>query len=449
MVIYDLLIANGDVVTPEGCRRLDVAVTNGRIAALAPSPSGFCAREIVDAAGLLVLPGGIDPHVHFEDPGMTDWEDWTHGSMAAAAGGITTVADMPVDNLPPTTDVPTFQLKKQAALKRSLVDFVLWGGLTTGADCPGMLTEGAVGLKAFLAECGGPYFPVADRGTLYEGLKTAACYGKPVTVHCEDQELVNHYTQLCCAGRGPGGEVWSASRPVICELAAINQVLFLARKTGARVNVAHISCREAADLIREEKNAGALATAETCAHYLYFDGSDVERRGTLLKCSPPIRPSEKEALWKCIMDGRIDMVASDHSPTSPELRRLYAEDMLRGSGGISGVQFTLNVLYSQGVMLRGLSLVRLTEVFSANAARMLGIYGRKGAVQEGFDADLVLFDPREEWTVSRENYWAKVPCSPYLGETFTGRVKATYVRGRQVYGLKGEPIFGEPLPQML
>ena len=432
---YDLIIKNGQVVTPQGCSQLDIAVSGGRIAALAPFPSGLQGQETVDARGLLVFPGGVDPHVHLEDPGMTDWEDWTHGTLAAAAGGITTVVDMPVDNLPPVTDGQTLRFKKQAALERSLVDFALWGGLTPGASLREMLGSGAIGLKAFLSECGGPYFPVADNGTLYEGLKTAAAYSRPVTIHCEDEEMVGYYTALCCQEPTFDNGAWSRSRPVMAELLAVNKVLFLASRTGARVNIAHISSAEVADLIGEGKSRGIAVTAETCGHYLYFDGSDVERRGTALKCSPPIRPEEKDALWECVKDGRIDTVASDHSPTTLQLRQLHADDMLRGSGGISGIQFTLNVLYSEGVVRRGLSLTRLAEVFSANAARMLGIYGRKGAIAEGFDADLVLFDPGVEWTVKKEDYLAKVKVSPYIGETFQGRVRATYVRGIPAYWL--------------
>ena len=446
---YELIITNGTVVTPQGERKLDIAVSGGKIAAMAQTPAGFEGKETVDARGLLVLPGGVDAHVHFEDPGMTDWEDWEHGSLAAAAGGITTVADMPVDNIPPTTDAQSLLLKKAAALERSNVDFALWGGLTAGAKPEEMLDGGAAGLKAFLAECGGPYFPVADSGTLYEGMKAAASRGKPVTVHCEDAEAVDYYTRQCLEAPPFDNGSWSRSRPVLAELLAVNKVMFLAGLTGARVNVAHISSPEVADLIAQGRAGGIDVTAETCAHYLYFDGGDVLRRGTALKCSPPIRPDEKTALWECVKDGRISTVASDHSPTSMELRELYADDMYRGSGGISGVQFTLNVLYSEGVKKHGLSLERLTEVFSSNAARALGLYGRKGAVAEGFDADLVLFDPAAVWTVDRADYLAKVKYSPYIGETFTGRVRATYVRGQRVYCQGEQPRTRTHFAQML
>ena len=433
--MYDLVVKDGTLVTPEGARDLDLAVQDGKIAGIGPRGT-LKGRKEVSAQGLLVFPGGIDTHVHFDEPGCTDWEDWGHGSLAAARGGITTVVDMPVDNIPPTIDGETLLSKKEAAEKNSRVDFCLWGGLTREAlpTLTQMTDLGAVGWKAFLCDCGGPYFPPADDGTLLEGMKTAAKTGRILTIHCEDAEMVDFYTDLCRRQGGLGNPDWSRARPLESELTAVNKVLFLSRLTGARVNIAHISCAQVADLIQQAKDQGIRVTAETCAHYLCFDGEDVLRKGTMLKCSPPIRETgSRDALWKRLMDGEIDFVASDHSPSSPELKDRFADDMDKGWGGISGVQFTLNVLYTRGVVERGLSLERLVEVFSSNAAKALGLWGRKGAIAHGFDADLVLFDPRKVWTVQAEDYLAKVKRSPYIGETFQGDVVAAYLRGECVW----------------
>ena len=431
----ELVIKNGTVVTPEGPRPLDMAVQGEKIAALGPRGTLKGAREI-DAQGLVVLPGGIDTHVHFDEPGCTDWEDWAHGSRAAARGGITTVVDMPVDNIPPTVDGETLLSKKSAAEASSLVDFCLWGGLTREAlpTLTQMTDLGAVGWKAFLCDCGGPYFPPADDGTLLEGLKASAQTGRTVTIHCEDAEMVDFYTALCRSRGGLGNKDWSRARPLESELVAVNKVLFMAELTGAKVNIAHISCAQAADLVQAAKDRGLPVTAETCAHYLCFDGEDVERRGVMLKCSPPIRETgARDALWQRVLEGKVDFVASDHSPSSPELKDRFADDMDKGWGGISGVQFTLNVLYTQGVSRRGLPLERLAQVFSSNAARALGLWGRKGALAEGFDADFVLFDPGRKWTVRPEDSLAKEKRSPYIGETFLGDVAATYLRGSCIY----------------
>lgn len=437
---YELVIKNGILVSEEGEQELDIAVNEGKIAHLGPRGTVQGIEE-VDARGLLVLPGGIDTHVHFEEPGMTDWEDWEHASLAAAKGGVTTVVDMPVDNLPPTIDEETFLSKKEIAAQKSRVDFCLWGGLTEESldTLEEMAKQGAVGFKAFLADCGGPYFPPADNGTLYEGMKTAARLQKLLTIHCEDSEMIRFYTQLIRAENRFDNAAWDQTRPEISELLAVNKVLFLAEQTGARVNIAHISSSSVVQMIEQAKRRGMAVSAETCAHYLHFDGEDVIRRGSILKCSPPIRLQEREALWQCLADGKIDFVASDHSPMSKELKMRHAEDMDRGNGGISGVQFTLPVLFTDGVKCRNLPLARLVSVFSANAARTLGIYGRKGALKEGFDADMVLFDPQREWMATPEDYLAKVKISPYLGEVFVGRVEATYVRGECVY-CQGSPI---------
>lgn len=444
MMTCSLVVKNGTLLTEEGELDLDLGVEDGRIAAISPRGTLQGEKEI-DAGGLLVLPGGIDTHVHFEDPGMTDWEDWEHASLAAAKGGITTVVDMPVDGLPPVTDAASLRFKEARALEHSQVDFLLWGGLTPDnlTELTGMLDLGAAGLKAFLAECGGPYFSISEGGTLYEGMRILSQYGLPLTLHCEDGPSVDFYTARQCCEKAFQNEDWDHSRPVLCELLAVNQALFLSRRTGCRINIAHISCAEVADLIAEGRRQGIPVTAETCAHYLYFSGADVQRRGTILKCSPPIRKEARDGLWECLKDGRIDFVASDHSPTSRELREKDADDMFKGSGGISGVQFTLQVLYSEGVLKHGLSTARLCSVFSANAARMLGIYGQKGSLRQGFDADFVLFDPAREQTIQPEDYLAKVPVSPYIGETFQGAVAATYLRGECIYRA-GEPAWPFP-----
>ena len=396
----DLAIRGGLVVLPTGEAERDILISDGRIEGVVARGEGTAGEEL-DARGVVVFPGVVDAHVHFNDPGRADWEGWACGTRGAAAGGVTTVCDMPLNSIPPTTSAQGFGVKRAAAERAAHVDFALWGGLTPDADVAALHALGAVGVKAFLCDSGVPEFPAVDPGTI------AATAGL-VAVHAEDPALL--------LGRAVS---WARSRPPAAEASAVRMLA----ATGARVHVVHVST---ADALAE---LGPSMTAETCPHYLAFTDADVERVGPLLKCAPPIRDSaERERLWAAVADGRIAIVASDHSPSSAERK---SGDIWEAWGGIAGVQTLLPVMLTEG-RRRGLGWARLAELLCAAPARLLGLPS-KGRLASGLDADLVLLDAEREWTLEAAALQTRSRLSPYVGRTFRGRVRATLVRGRIVY----------------
>lgn len=396
----DLAIRGGLVVLPTGEAERDVLVSGGRIEDLVARGAGT-ARDELDASGLLVFPGVVDAHVHFNDPGRAEWEGWECGTRGAAAGGVTTVADMPLNSIPPTTTAAAFGAKREVAEVAAHVDFALWGGLTPDADVAALHRAGAVGVKAFLCDSGVPEFPAVD-------LALIARTPGLVAVHAEDPALL--------LARAPS---WAASRPPAAEASAVRAL----SRTGARVHVVHVST---ADALAE---LGPGMTAETCPHYLAFTDDDVKRVGPLLKCAPPIREAaERERLWAAVADGRIALVASDHSPTTVERK---SGDIWEAWGGIAGVQSLLPVMLTEG-RRRGFGWGKLAELLASAPAGLLGL-PRKGRIATGSDADLVLLEAEREWTLQAAALQTRSGRSPYAGRTFRGLVRTTLVRGRIVY----------------
>lgn len=396
----DLAIRGGRVILPDGERLADVLISGGRIDDLV-APGAGDARETIDARGLVVFPGVVDAHVHFNDPGRAEWEGWERGTRGAAAGGVTTVCDMPLNSLPPTTTVAAFDAKREVGERLALVDFALWGGLIPGAELDGLRARDVVGVKAFLCDSGVPEFPATAIAVI---AKTRGL----VAVHAEAPEHLR--------GRA---STWAASRPAEAEIAAIARLA----AAGARVHVVHVSAAAALAAL------GPGMTAETCPHYLTFTEDDVERAGPVLKCAPPIRDAaNREALWAAVADGRIALVASDHSPASRERK---AGDMWSAWGGIAGVQTLLPTMLTEGAR-RGLSLPRLAALLADAPARLLGL-ARKGRIAHGMDADLALIEPERVWTLEAGALETRSGISPYLGRTFVGAVATTLVRGRIVY----------------
>ena len=396
----DLAIRGGLVVVPEGELERDLLVSGGRIQSLVAPGAGTAGDEL-DARGLVVFPGVVDAHVHFNDPGRADWEGWERGTRGAAAGGVTTVCDMPLNSIPPTTTAQAFRAKRAAAEAAAHVDFALWGGLTPDADVAALHALGVVGVKAFLCDSGVPEFPAVDLGTIGRtpGL---------IAVHAEDP------AQLTARA-----ETWARSRPPQAESEAVSALA----RTGARIHVVHVSAAGALD------GLSAGMTAETCPHYLTFTEDDVDREGAILKCAPPIRDAaNRERLWEALGDGRITLVASDHSPSSRERK---AGDIWSAWGGIAGVQTLLPALLTEAPR-RGIDLTRLASLLADAPARLLGL-ARKGRIAPGMDADLVLVDREREWTLDATALQTRSGQSPYLGRTFRGLVRATLVRGRIVY----------------
>ncbi|WP_248925818.1 allantoinase [Paenibacillus hamazuiensis] len=435
--MLDLILSGGSVVLKDEVARIDIGIKDGKIALLQPQISESAAKRI-DASGLHIMPGMVDVHVHFNEPGMGHWEGFAGGSAALAAGGCTTYADMPLNGLPPTVSTDALYRKLEAARAAgSTVDFVLWGGLMPGHldDLESLARSGVIGFKAFMSEPGGDgegRFERIDDATLYEGMRHIAALGRVLALHAEDETMVSRLSAAAVAEGRTGMRDYAASRPIAAECAAVGKALELAAKTGCPLHFVHISSAEAVDIIEEAKRQGIPVTVETCPHYLTLCEDDFERLGTLAKCAPPLRTkADQDRLWQKVIDGRIDMIASDHSPCPPELKR-------RGSafeawGGIAGAQSSLELMVDEGHLKRGLPLPGIAQMLALNPARRFGLHPRKGEIAPGADADLALLDLRSPYTLAEEMLKQRHKCSPYVGRQLGCRVAATYSRGQRVY----------------
>jgi allantoinase len=432
------LAIRGAVVISDGAYPRDIMIRDGKVSALVESGASAANREI-DARGLLALPGIVDAHVHFNEPGRTDWEGWARGSRAAAAGGTTTVLDMPLNSVPPVLDGASFDVKKEAAERASIVDFGLWGGLVDAdpASLRELSARGAVGVKAFLCDSGVAEFPALHAQDLVPALRAATDAGLLVALHCEDDALVREATARV---RGEGtndAAAWPLSRPPLVEIRAVASACAAAREAGARIHIVHLSAMEALGAVGAARDTGTDVSVETCPHYLTFDESDLARQGAPLKCAPPIRDARnRSGLWRALLDGKIDFVASDHSPCPPDLKA--SADMFAAWGGVAGAQSLLSAVFAGALARAGENLdVRKVAGFvvwrlAARPAKRFGLWPRKGAIAPGSDADIVLFDPDREWTLDEEGSRTR-GVDPYVGRSFRGKVVRTLVAGRTVY----------------
>jgi allantoinase len=426
--MHELVIRGGTIA---GGSLGDIAIDEGIVTAIGPQLPA--AREEIDAAGLTIFPGLIDAHLHFNQPGRSEWEGGATGSRALAAGGGTLYFDMPLNSTPCTVSVAAFEEKRTALSQCSITDFALWGGLVPGNrdELSPLAEAGVVGFKAFLCNSGLPEFPRADDLTLYEGLQVAARHGLPVAVHAESEEITAGFTSRIRASGARDIGSYLASRPVIAEVEAIQRAALLAREAGAWLHIVHVSSGRGVAAALEARASGADVTIETCPHYLFFTEDDLERIGAAAKCSPPLRPAaDRDALWKRVLAGDIDWIASDHSPSSPDLK--CDTDFFRIWGGIAGVQSTLPVLLESGFHARGLSLrdiVRMTAETPASRFRLAG----KGRIAPGFDADLALVDLGASYTLAPEDLHQRHPLSPYTGSPFRGRITRTLLRGQTIF----------------
>ncbi len=422
--MFDLLVRGGTVVTPTGPRRADLGVLDGAIAALAPELPGSATREL-DAAGLHVFPGGLDPHVHFNEPGRTHWEGFETGSSALAAGGFTAFFDMPLNSSPPTVDGAAFDAKLAAAGAHARVDYGLWGGLVPGnRDSLEELAErGAIGFKAFMSHSGIDEFERADDVTLYEGMAECARLGRLVAVHAENDALTSR-------PRGASARAFMDSRPVVAELEAIGRAITFAQDTGCALHIVHVSSGRGVALVTAARLRGVDVTCETCPHYLTLSEEDVEALGAVAKCAPPVRPAaERERLWEQILAGAVQMVTSDHSPSPPELKAGAFGDAW---GGIAGAQTTLALLLTEGHHERALALETVARLTSAGAAERFGVPG-KGRLEVGADADLALVDLAAGHTLAAADLRYRHRLSPYVGRRLRARVVRTLLRGADVF----------------
>lgn len=409
---------------------IQVGVVDGVIADIGPELGP--GREEVDASGLVVLPGAIDAHVHLNDPGRAEWEGFSTGTAALAAGGVTCAFDMPLNAHPPTIDGAAFDAKVAAAHGQARVDFALWGGIVPGDldRLDELADRGVVGFKAFMCPSGISDFPMVDERALAGGMARAAVLGLPVAVHAEDPAVTEPRTARARSEGRLGVREYLASRPVQAEVAAIRTAVALAEETGCSLHIVHVSSGSGVREVVEARMRGAAVTCETCPHYLALDDGDAEALGAIAKCAPPLRPAAEVAeLWSHLLAGDIDLVASDHSPSPPGMKR--AEDIFEVWGGIAGGQSTLPILHTLGPE-HGLTAPALTRLLSTNVAGRFRLAG-KGALVPGTDADLVLVEMGGPWTLTKEDLVSRHALSPYVGRTFRARVARTIVRGRTVW----------------
>ena len=442
--MYEVIVRGGTVVTEAGERRADVACRGGVIADIAPAIREGAAVEL-DAGGLHVLPGLVDPHVHLNEPGREHWEGFAMGSRSLAAGGVTTFFDMPLNSTPPTTGAGAFHAKAARAAGAAAVDFGLWGGLVPGnaAAVPELAALGAVAFKAFMSASGVEDFHRVDDLALYEGLRVAAREGALVGVHAENEAITAGLAARAQAEGRCGALDFCRSRPVAAEVEAIHRAAFLAAEAGCALHLVHVSSPEGADAARRWRQAGADLSLETCPHYLVLTEEDMARLGPVAKCAPPLRTeAHVKGLWQRLLDGTIDMVASDHSPAPPEAKVAPGGNFFAAWGGISGAQSTLAVLLTEGYWARGLSLPRIVALAATNPARRFGLYTKKGHIAVGADADLALVDLHREFRLAAADLFYRHRHSPYVGRTFRGAVVSTVSRGRIVY--QDGRILGRP-----
>lgn len=431
---FDLLVRGATLSTARGLVQADIAVENGTIVAVGPD-LGAAAREKINATGLHALPGIIDSHVHFNEPGRADWEGIATGSSALAAGGGTAFFDMPLNSLPPVIDAESFALKRAAAERQSRTDFGIWGGLVPGNvdQLEAMRDAGAIGFKSFMCNSGVEEFPLADPDTLRAGMKRAASLGMLVAVHAEDDTLARHRTAEQHA-RGTDVRTWLKSRPVELELAAIRTAVDIAGETGCALHIVHVSSPDGVAMVQDAKAKGVNVTVETCPHYLLLTDEDVVRIGAPAKCFPPLRSEAMRlGLWADLEAGMIDTIGSDHSPAPPGMKR--SDDFFEIWGGISGCQHGFALLLSEAITRRpaAIALAKLAELLSANVARRFRIGAKKGRIAPGFDADITLLNLSDEHELSNKELLYRHTQGPYNRRKCRVGIARTIVRGRTVF----------------
>ncbi len=439
----DLVIRGGAVVTPEGVIRADLGIADGVIVRRAPSLTDSATEEI-DATGLHVFPGILDAHVHFNEPGRTEWEGLASGPAALAAGGGAWFCDMPLNSSPPVIDAERFAAKRRLAEQKSVLDFSLWGGLVPGnlGELAGLRDAGAIGLKAFMCGSGIDEFPgVTDAATLRAGMKRAAELGLLVAVHAEDDAMAQQLTAAARAGGATDPRSWLATRPVGVELAAIRTATDIAGETGCALHVVHVSSPEGLALIADARKRGVNVTAETCPHYLLLTEDDVIRQGAVAKCTPPLRPdAARHGLWRAVDSGGVDTIGSDHSPAPPGMKT--AADFFAIWGGISGCQHGFPLLLSAALARDSGALPRLAGLLAANVARRFKL-ARKGWLAEGYDADFSLVALNQPRALTNGELLYRHRQGPYDGRQCTVQVRRTVVRGRTVWS-EGRIASGAP-----
>lgn len=425
------------VVTPEGVRPATVHVQGEKIVAVGDYDTWPSTEPLVDVGEAVLMPAVVDTHVHVNEPGRTEWEGFKTATRAAAAGGVGTLVDMPLNAIPPTTTVSALRTKKAEAQGQCLIDVGFWGGVVPGnvRELEGMAAEGARGFKGFMCFSGVDEFPGVGEEHLRPAMLELKRVGRPLLVHAEVEGPIDAATKALEAKHADPRHylTYLASRPQEAEGQAISLITQLCRETRARTHVVHHSAANVIPLIRNARAEGLPFSAETCPHYLHFAAEEIRDGATAYKCAPPIREAyNREQLWEALKEGVLELVASDHSPCTPALKKPEVGDFMAAWGGISGLQLGLPVTWS-GAKKRGHNIAQLVRWMCEAPARLAGLDQRKGRIAVGFDADLTVFEPEAAFRVDVKRIEHKHKVTPYADGELFGVVKQTWVRGRRVF----------------
>ncbi|HEV7556745.1 MAG TPA: allantoinase AllB [Kofleriaceae bacterium] len=428
----DLVVRSRRVVT-DSIAPAAIWIRDGKIERVAGWDEVPAGARVDDVGELAVLPGIVDTHVHLNEPGRTEWEGFATATRAAAIGGVTSLVDMPLNSIPPTTTREGLAAKRAAARGQCAVDVGFWGGVVPGNDgeLAGLVTDGVRGFKCFLVDSGVAEFGWVGEADLARAMPILAGLHVPLLVHAELAGPIDAATATLAAADPSRYATYLASRPPAAEEQAIALVTGLCRQTRARTHIVHHSAASALPMLRDARAEGLPLTAETCPHYLHFVAEKIPDGATPFKCAPPIREAaNREALWRALADGVLDLVASDHSPCSPNLKAMEQGDFVAAWGGVSGLQLALLVVWTEATK-RGHSLVDIARWMSAAPARLAGLTA-KGGIAAGKDADLVVFADDQRTVVTPMSILHRHRVTPYAGEMLRGAVHATYLRGQRI-----------------
>lgn len=442
--MFDTIIKNGLLVLPESVEQGDIAIKDGKIAAIGQLQAD--AEKVVDAQGCYVVPGVVDVHMHISEPGRTEWEGYATGTQAMIAGGTTSFVEMPLNTIPATINVEALNTKIEAAKNQCYADYALMGGLVPHNldDLEALSAENIAAFKCFVATCGsdkpGDFKNVNDY-ELYRGMQTLAKTGDLLIIHCENAAVTD---RLGAEAKAAGKKTlvdYVESRPIFTEVEAVRRVLFFAKVTGCRVHIAHCSCPEAVAEVLKAQAEGVDASCESCPHYFLLATEMLDAIGMSAKCSPPIRDKQnQERMWELLEDGVIKILGSDHSPCTPDLKE--TDNAFDAWGGIAGCQNTLDLMFDAAVKQRNISPVTLMRALATEPAKRFKL-ADKGELSLGKDADIVILDPNQSYTLTADDLFYKNKISAYLGFEIGCRVLSTWLRGKEVYRLE-KGIIGEP-----
>lgn len=441
----DLVIRGTRVVTPTGVRPAAVHITAGTITAVTDHGDVGGSATVSDADNAIVMAGVVDTHVHVNEPGRTDWEGFQTATRAAAAGGVTTVLDMPLNSVPATTNVAALEAKRRAAAGKCWVNVGFIGGVVPGntGELRALHEAGVLAFKCFLVPSGVEEFPAVSEGDLRAALPVLAALGAPLMVHAELPALIS-----TAAPENPRRYAdYRASRPAEAEVEAVALAIRLAEELGARVHIVHLSSERSLPLLRDARARGVAVSAETCPHYLTFAADEIDDGATVFKCAPPIREAAtREALWEALVSGDIDGIVSDHSPCPPALKCEDTGDFFAAWGGIASLQLGIPAVWD-GARKRGIGVAQVARWMCEAPARLAGLGSRKGRIAPGYDADLVIWNPDQPVLVNPDALHHRHKLTPYASRVLHGDVLATYVAGRLVYA--NRQLAGRPAGEFL